>query len=251
MLAWFEASQVHQVDVAVRRAAETMLWHAGLALDDLPVSWLAAENVRRSDVYIRPARDRAWPVLFLDDVAVRLALTIIHHYSALVVRTSVAGGCHVWLASCQPLDEPARRIAQSWLAAKVLADPASISGEHLGRLAGFKNWKRGGEWVNVLAAVTSKPLWSPPPELLREANSSTGSKSHHRVGSRARPHTAPDATESGREWGWVCRAIEAGHDPESIYQRLVSRARPRRGADAERYARRTIEEALRRLDASR
>lgn len=250
MLAWFAASEVDQVDVAIRRAGGAMLWHAGLSLNDLPLSWLAAENVRRSDVYVRPARGHTWPVVFLDDVAVRLALAITHHYSTLVVRTSVAGGCHVWLASRHRLDERARRSAQSWLAARVLADPASISGEHLGRLAGFKNWKRGGEWVNVLASVVSKPPWSPPTAILERASRTTGAKSP-RVSDRARPHTARDASESGREWGWVCGAIEAGHDPESIYERLVSRARPRRGADAERYARRTIEEALRRLDASR
>ena len=62
----------------------------------------------------------------------------------------------------------------------------SISGEHLGRLAGFKNWKRGGTWVNVLGA------------------------SCH-----------------GRHW-----------DPT---------VRPRRGRDAERYARRTLHRALERV----
>jgi hypothetical protein len=69
-----------------------------------------------------------------------------------VVKTSQEGGCHIWLSCTCNLGEWERHQAQRWLAPLAGADIASTSGEHLGRLAGFKSWKRNGTWVNVVAA---------------------------------------------------------------------------------------------------
>jgi len=113
-------------------------------------------NVRRADVYVRPARSRAWPLVFLDDVPLRLAHRIVAKHGALAIETSSAGGCHIWLRTAWPLDEAGRKQAQRWLSIRVGSDPASTSGEHLGRLPGFRNWKRGGPWVNLVAAHNGK-----------------------------------------------------------------------------------------------
>jgi hypothetical protein len=217
-----------------------MIWHRDLATASLPLAWARAENVRRGEVYVRPARGYAWPLVLLDDVATPRARAVTHKYDALVVETSPAGGCHIWLACDRPLAESSRRRAQRWLAQRIAADLGSISGEHLGRLAGFKNWKRNGTWVNVLAASLHSRRWDPSivPSLCR-----TGKMPPEPSGYRRR---STDTTPSGREWGWVCGQLEAGRPPELVYTRLLERARTRRGSDAPRYAWRTLERALER-----
>ena len=245
MLSWWELAGVGRVDLAARRQCGTMIWHNDRGLGELGLGWARAENVRGGEVYVRPARGYPWPVVFLDDVTVPRATRIARKYDALVVETSPAGGCHVWLSCSWALDEDARHQAQRWLAPLVEADPGSTSGEHLGRLAGFKNWKRNGSWVNVLEASRRGRSWTPRwTEPDRQRRLAHLSPTH---GDGAGEHTAcRDTSESGREWGWACGLIEAGHDPQGVYERLVEHARPRRDKDAERYARRTVKRALER-----
>jgi hypothetical protein len=241
MLGWWQSVHVDRTDIALRRASGTMIWHRDLPLERVPLAWMRTENAHRGEVYIRPARSSAWPLVFLDDVDTKSALAVAGKYTALVVRTSLAGGCHVWLACSRSLDEGQRATAQRWLAARIDADPASISGEHLGRLAGFRNWKRHGVWVNVLDAKRTEHPWDPSPAL----NAGVGAPSR---GTSSRPTTevALDTSPSGCEWAWVCSLLEAGRDIADIHRRLVEQARLRRGGDAERYARLTIGRALRR-----
>lgn len=234
MLAWWHWAGIDHIDLAVKRL-DTMAWHCDLAAYDLPLAWARAQNVRHADVYARPARGRAWPLVFLDDVAVPRAQAIARKYEALVVETSHAGGCHVWLACSGSLTEAQRLQAQRWLAQKLGADLGSVSGEHLGRLAGFKNWKRNGVWVNVLEASRHGQRWDPGdvPATGRTRSETPGCR-----------HGARDTSPSGREWGWVCGQLEAGVDPDLVYNRLLATAHRRRGSDAPRYARRTVERAL-------
>lgn len=240
MLAWWRGIEIDRVDLAVRSPSGTMIWHRDLATGSLPVKWARAQNVRRADVFVRPARQNAWPVVFLDDVATPRARAVADKYDALLVETSPAGGCHIWLACSRPLAETARRDAQRWLAQRIGADLGSISGEHLGRLAGFKNWKRSGAWVNVVAASLRDRRWDPSavPSI---AATETGKPPATR-----RRQKSTDTTPSGREWGWVCGQLENGCPPERVYVRLLEHACIRRGGDAPRYARRTLERALER-----
>jgi hypothetical protein len=234
MLQWWAATGVDRVDLAVRRASGAMLWQRDSAIATVALAWARAENAQHADIYIRPARGHAWPLVFIDDVAVDHAQALVHDLDALLVATSPAGGCHVWLRCDRALTEDERRHAQRQWVAQLDADPGSISGEHLGRLAGFKNWKRGGCWVNVQAASSGIRPWTvvddraalPPPTAPQGTDS------------------APrDITPSGHDWAWVCTLLEHHYDPDLIYRRLVDRARPRRGADAERYAQRTVARA--------
>lgn len=249
MLRWWQHVGIDRVDLAVKPRADGMIWHRDQALGSLPLAWTRAQNVHQAEVYIRPARGYDWPLVLLDDVDRPLAGRVPAKYEAMVVETSRAGGCHLWLACDRSLGEEARCEAQRWLAPQVGADLGSVSGEHLGRLAGFKNWKRGGCWVNVLDASYHGRRWDPtagvPMVRIEKMRSPTPD---------ARPADArcpdaprlepPDTSPSGREWGWVCTLLEKDFPPDVVYARLVKRARIRRGQDAERYARRTLQRAL-------
>lgn len=238
MLSWWADAGITMADLAARRRGGLMLWHHDLPLDILPLPWARMENARGADIYIRPARNHNWPLVFLDDVAVDLAQRIARKYAALVIHSSPAGGCHVWLRCRQPLDEPQRRHSQRWLAERVLADRASTSGEHLGRLAGFTNHKRHA-WVNVLAATARHPAWDADVALAQPVDLARTRNPPARAAA-----TGSDTSESAREWGWVCGLLEAGCDPPLVYAKLLDHARPRRGSDAARYATHTLRRAL-------
>jgi len=242
MLRFWLQRGIGAVDLAVRRADATMIWHREVSPRQLPLRWVRAENVRHAEIYIRPARTDAWPMILLDDVEPGLARRIARKYAALVVNTSLAGGCHLWLCLTRALNEAQRYQAQRWLIPHINADPGSVSGEHLGRLAGLRNWKRGGVWVNVLnPEPLPRPAWDPTPALRAPP------PIPHRItpSPRQHHHPATDDSASGHEWGWVCGALEAGIAPAIIYRQLLERASLRRGRDAERYARYTLQRALR------
>jgi len=171
-----------------------------------------------------------------------MARLIAGKYDALVVETSKEGGCHVWLTCSTFLDEDHRRRAQRWLAHRIGADPASTSGEHLGRLAGFKNFKRHGNWVNVIASSWKKRKWlAVTPRQSRQSRQLIERAGGVRTTSDS---SKVDSSRSAQEWGWVCGRLENGFAPRQTYHLLVERARTRRGHDAERYARRTVKRAL-------
>lgn len=161
MLRWWQRVGVWLADLAIKRNDGRMLWHRSKPIESLPLAWARSENARRSEVYIRPARGHSWPVVLLDDVVPSVAVRITKKYDALLVQTSSQGGCHLWLSCSRFLDEAQRHRAQRWLQLRVEADPGSTSGEHLGRLAGFKNWKRGGTWVNVIGDRLESRRWDP------------------------------------------------------------------------------------------
>jgi hypothetical protein len=238
MLAWWR-DRVERVDLAIRRSCGAMIWVEDRELDRLPLAWARAENSKGADVYIRPARGYDWPLLFLDDLPVPLALRAVRHYAALAVRTSPAGGCHLWLATSRDLDERQRHVCQRHLAELTGADPASTLGEHLGRLAGFRNHKRQGPWVNVLAAAGDpRPPWHPP-DLLLVADQRCPSRGTPGYRSRG----GVDRSPSGIDWAWTCRQLERGTSSDRVLSLLIARCRQRRGRDAERYAQRTVERA--------
>ena len=247
MLAGFQAAGVDRVDLAVKHPDGTMLWQRNRPLGDLPLSWLRAANASCAEIYIRPARGFDWPLVFLDDVTVAVAMKAVHRHGGLAVMTSAHGGCHLWLPCGRPLDEAGRCRVQRWLAGKFGADPASISGEHLGRLAGFKNWKRCGCWVNVLGCgMDPGDSWRGleiPPGILDGKEEPQVCKAGP-GGSVPRSGSGRDTSPSGMDWAWVCNMLEAGMDPEVVRRDLIATARGRRGPDTERYAQKTVERAL-------
>ena len=247
MLAGWQALGVDRADLALKLPDGEMAWQRNRVLEDLPLAWPRAANARGAEVYIRPARGFPWPMVFLDDVAKPLALEAVDRHGGLAIQTSAAGGCHLWIPCAQALDEEGRHKVQRWLAGKFGADPASVSGEHLGRLAGFKNWKRAGCWVNLLcASVAPAMALVIPQDLLESQGPGPGCWAKT---SPADPYTRTgrDTSPSGMDWGWVCRMLEAGEDPEQVRRDLVAMAWSRRGDDVERYAQRTVESAMRKV----
>jgi hypothetical protein len=241
MLSWWKNAGVERIDLAVKRPdgkrpKGKMAWQHDRSLETIPLSWAGWENARCAEIYIRPARYYSWPIVFLDDLPVATAARVVRKYDALVVNTSREGGCHLWLSCSYALDEDQRGRAQRWLFQRIGGDPVSISGEHLGRLAGFRNWKRGGTWVNVLAGTLKSKRWDPRFETAQTAPSAPSLSPS--------TSTEPDSSPSAKEWGWICGLLEAGCDPKTAYYRLVDRSRRRRGRDAERYARCTIKRAV-------
>lgn len=234
MLTWWSQFGITRADLAIRRCDASMIWHYDRRLEELPLSWARAENVRRAEVYIRPARGHCWPLVFVDDVSFDIARRSTQKISSLAVKTSDAGGCHLWVACASALDERERLETQRWLARRLGGDRASVSGEHLGRLAGFKNWKRAGCWVNVIEAVHRR-LWT-------SHQTKTATKPRPRAATTT-PHQGRDASASAREWGWVCGLFEAQCAERDVYERLLLAARRRGRREPERYAWRTCKKA--------
>ena len=254
-LAWFEAHGVQRFDLGVRRRSGVFISRAA-ACDRVQVTqlrnWLAAENVAGGDVYIRPARNFDWPLAFLDDVTLNDAVRLAREVCCLAVQTS-AGSCHVWIATDTPLAEDGRAQVQRTLAQRggergTFGDLASVSGEHFGRLAGYRNQKPGRDfWVAIaFASRVTKRLAVQP--LLGDAESPPVMQEPSRVSTIRR--SAPlvlggmDRSASGEDWALAMRALERGCDVAELVELLVDRARARGKRAPEDYARRTAQGAM-------
>lgn len=282
-MAWFTAAGVTRFDLAVRRHNGTWVHlHQDLGLERLKglLGWCRHENAQGSDIYLRAHRRRAWPIVFLDDVPLHVADSLVDAHPALAVETS-PGSCHVWLRMNRDLSESERKEVQRAFIAQystsvLAADPRSTSGEHYGRAAGFRNRKPGRDcWVNLRrASAHGVPLdvrraeCSPPmatatadlrgaqvlfstPNLTSYSHETEEGASPTSLtksgGAIRREHPDRDRSPSGREWGLVLRALEGGKEPEKVRSALAELARHRRGRDATRYAELTVRNAVRYL----
>ena len=233
---------IDRLDFGVRRQDGTFIQRDLQSLDPQGIKkalpFLRAENVRRSDVYFRPAQQESWPVIFLDDLTKQETRGIARKYQSWIIETSPELH-HVWVRTDRPLSREERYLEQSRIVSLGIGDPGSVSGEHYGRFPGFRNWKRQGTWVNLISAPDAK--------LSRLPTSASSPPRGGRRGSSGRPFTGVggnDASESGREWGWVCGSVEHGRDPDEIRRKLETRAHDRGKNDPEGYARRTVAKAL-------
>lgn len=233
------------------------------------LGWTWAENQRGAEVYIRPARwlpdgtPASWSMVFLDDVKPAKAAEIAGEFSAMVVETS-PGLCHVWLSVSRPLCEEERKALQQQLIGEHGADNGSSSGEHLGRLPGFKNNKRGGVFVKIMK--TSSGRLYPVGDLVH-LPPAAGAKDGGACASQA-PAVGPGpsidmyeslggwSSESERDFGWVIGRLRwiSHHNPSQLNEEatkleaeLTANARARGKRQPEDYAKRTIKEALRRI----
>lgn len=237
-LSWFVAHGITLVDVAAHRQnTHTFIAQHQQRIDLKAryLAWLRYENTtHNADIYVRPARGYAWPLVFLDDVAPSHAMSLCQHCAALLIDTSPAGGCHVWLTTPKPLTEYERKAAQQALQPLFDADPASTSGDHWGRLAGMKNHKRGGCWVNVRVAQKGASVEVSYPTSYRCQCHKTGKGNASR-------------DESVAEFAWCCHRLREGWTPERVEQELRLRASARQKRYPADYAARTVAAALRRL----
>jgi len=261
---WFvNIGNIKSFDVSSREANVSMYPRYNVTVnhlieEDLP--WLSFNNTNENrEACIRPHRHDAVPVIFFDDVEKETALSISKHYSACIVETSKEGGCHVWVHTDRPLSERERYLVQKYLHKRIGADGGSVSGEHWGRLCGYKNWKRDGCWVNLLAATCHKPLKIKDDMLVDvvpiKAPAVTIGSNTKLCGSLSSPEPTGsgggDNTESGLDWGWACENLAKGRDANSVEDELFTRASARKKAGAQRYARRTVERAMQHVGLNR
>ncbi|MFC1333156.1 MAG: hypothetical protein G8D91_00390 [gamma proteobacterium symbiont of Clathrolucina costata] len=251
-LDWFKDQGITHLDFAARRENGAFIDHNTKAVSltgtdrlQRTLQWLKAENCRNADIYCRPSRGSKWAYLFLDDLSDHRAIT--DQYRSMAIHTSPEGGYQLWIATTTPLNEDERRAAQEPLIAQYGADPGSKSGEHWGRLAGFKNHKRGGNWVNFTTQSNHPPLDSKTLSPLFPQGTKTRNGGQVVVHSPTRPgRTAGgvDDSESGKEYGWIINYLENGGSRQEAYRRLHARATARgKPGDIDRYVRRTLRSA--------
>ncbi len=231
---WFEAAEIYLWNFAVLDSG--MVGH-DRQRDACEIrrscGWAWVKNREGHDVYMRPARGDAWPVVFLDDLPPAKALAISQKYAALVVETSQQN-CQIWIATATPLDELQRGQAQGRLLTLVGADPGSKSGDHFGRAPGYKNRKPGrGGWLVRVIAATSGTRLDASPYLMTPATRPMAGPSLPQGGagaftgySASRASKSAPAGESEREYryclsrfGW---ALRTGRDPSGEVPYLVA-----------------------------
>lgn len=247
-LAWFTGAGVDRFNFSVLSGAMAMLNH-DLAREAAGVlkaaGWAWARGLLGENVYLRPAAGSAWPIVFLDDLPPAKALALAGKYSALVVETSRTN-CQAWIRVTRSLATEERKEVQIALAGMAGADPASTSGDHFGRAAGFHNKKtgRGNFLVDVLAATGGEAL-DPAPYLLPHA-------APHSLPQGGRvPYTPTTSTnvggESEKEFAFACHRLRAGWSParviEAVADHALARGKRRTQAQAQQYAVRTVKKA--------
>ena len=242
---------IDRLDLGLARGPNRKFQLKGL--EDLTVDavrkrlpWLRAENKAGADIYFRPSSEGVWPLIFLDDLTHPQIGGIAKKYQAWIIETS-PGLHHAWIRTDHPLSKPERYAEQSRIVSLGVGDPGSVSGDHFGRLPGFKNWKRGGVWVNLksspdLARTCLHPLGGRV--LHPEASEPAGTRPELRSYFPGRGRgEGGDSSESGREFGWCCGWIRAGRSPEEAIRRLAIRAEERGKNSPGEYARRTVHSA--------
>ena len=240
---------IDRLDFGIRRQDGTFIQRDLQSLDSAGIKkslpFLRAENIRKSDVYFRPAQQESWTLIFLDDLTNPQALGISRKCQAWIIETS-PGLYHVWVLTDRILTRTELYAEQSRIVSLGFGDHGSVSGEHFGRLPGFKNWKRGGPWVNLKSSPNPSKTCLHP----------LGGRVLH-LESPDPPGTCParyvggvrgggmDSSESGREFGWCCGWLRSGRSAEEAIRRLTSRASERGKNSPGEYARLTVRSAIR------
>ncbi len=233
-----------------------VFWQNGLGNLDLNgvlkrLPWLRSENARGSEIYFRPGRGGDWPVVVLDDLTTEQSSKLSRKYQCWIVKTS-EDRHHAWiLTDGAPLKAFQRFGVQRRLAGIGWGDPAAVSGDRFGRIPGFKNWKRGGVWVNLVSfpdlVLPRFDPWTGDFGLEQCENIDLAKKnicpSVFTKGGPGDSLGGGDDSSSGKEFGWVCGFLRTGGTVEEAIRRVESRARARGKRSPEQYARRTVENA--------
>ncbi|MBI2839640.1 MAG: hypothetical protein HYX75_15115 [Acidobacteria bacterium] len=260
-LAWYDSVGVDRFDIAVSLSADNsdgMIWHRDITADRVIAlrPFAAARNAAGANIYVRPARGHDWPVLLLDDITRSWADRIQRARACCLVETSAANH-QAWIHCARSLDEPERCACQRAIATKIGADIGSVSGEHLGRLAGYRNNKpgRGGHWVRI-HAIGAGPAWDPSRVLAAQSPGDLPQPTPPPGGAVVHGGGGPD--ESADEWGYVCGRLTWLRDSHASDSRITAelaamsaqlerRAVARHKAKPAQYAARTVANARRRI----
>jgi hypothetical protein len=189
------------------------------------------KNANGSDVFIRPHRNNVHPILFLDDLDLNKSMLVAKKYTSLVIETS-KGNHQVWLRTSEQLDKSQRMTSQRYLSSLDYSDTGSISGDHLGRICGFKSHKRKC-WVNLVKESESshyKPFKDNPIDI----------DLYPQGGARV----DREKTQSEFDMSNTLRRLRLGDSKEDILDDLYRFSLSRGKRTAKDYANRTLEKAL-------
>lgn len=248
-------SGIEKFDLGVSRSGKFQQ----RGLDDLTLTevlrrleWLRAENRVGTEIYFRPAGKFPWPIVVLDDLTLAQTEKLGKKYQAWIVETS-SKRLQSWiLTNGKPLLPWQRYAVQKKIVGLGWGDPGAVSGDRFGRIPGFKNWKRGGQWVNLIGSPNNQEgliRLNPWGRVLNlSALDPAGTRPAHYAGGE-RGEGEMDQSSSGAEFGWCCGWLRKGLDPEEGIRRLTLRAQERGKPSPEKYARRTIEAAKRAVDS--
>jgi hypothetical protein len=245
MLKWFFDQDVTAVDIHLRcpkvkgaryHCEEEWLWlttHQNLKIEAAIkiVKWCRYKNSQGSDIFIRPHRHDKQPMIFLDDLPIAKAMMVAKKYCAQIIETST-NNTQVWIALSKPLSESDRKVLQQHISKLGFSDKGSVSGEHFGRLCGYKSQKRRF-WVRRIDTSTSKKY--NPPELtacaLPQGGACARNNSHQK-------------SQSEIDFSWVLSHARKGAPSEMLISTLTESAMKRGKSAPRKYAERTVRRAI-------
>ena len=166
MLDWWTATGVDRVDLAVRRASGAMLWQRDRAIDALPLAWARAENAQHADIYSRPARGHAWPLVFVDDVAVDRAQALAREIDALLVAQDeidnlIQSGIENLSGEDMSADDKAawaQRLVDMGFSQHEIARRTSIPAVTISQWLQYRREKEAGVYVHVQNMVKDEGI---------------------------------------------------------------------------------------------
>lgn len=260
---------VEAVDIGMRSGTGSFqmfenLSICGGALDDA-LAACRARNRRDCDIYFRPARGIPANVVMLDDLTRDQAMNVAAGNAYMLVETSPLN-YQLWLKADRALAEEERKAVQRALVHHHGGDPASVSGEHFGRLPGFKNRKpkHNLPWVNLIRFDVDAPgldvfgLSCPMGACALEPPAGVPLSVHKGGAPQARSPSSPrsvsggDSQESHKEFKFACESLRHKVNRDAIISNLTDRAlargKRRTATQAEQYAARTVAAAERALN---
>lgn len=248
MIDWFASIGVNLFDLHIMRSDG--IWvtdHNKRSAEYVKtklMKWARFENYKnQADIYIRPWKYGEWNVVFLDDVSDKTTAGIIEKYNCIVVQTSPDRN-HVWLCTDDPLKIDQRYSVQKYLIPLAGADRGSVSGDHLGRFAGFRSWKR-----NCAVQIKAIQAKKRPLEVLHQMLSQELYPSRHTEDfssvddTSAKSVFSSSGNASDNEFGWCVGYLKNGGDQQEAINRLQSQAAARGKRNSQKYAQRTVDKA--------
>ena len=270
-----ELAGVDAIDLATRAPGGSFQLFPGLnvcesALDAALTACRKCNAAGDRDVYFRPVRGEQSSVVMLDDLTRKVAMSVAEGHAHMLVETSPAN-FQLWLKTDRALDEAERKAVQQALIARHGGDPGSVSGEHFGRISGFKNRKPKYNlpWVNLIQFSTDdaplamegflstprgKCALEPPAgvSLLSPAGDAPQARS---PSPRSSSSSSGDSAESHKEFKYAAESLRHNVSRDSIISNISNRALSRGKRStmtaAEAYATRTVDAAERAVALTR
>ncbi|ADL55550.1 RepB family DNA primase [Gallionella capsiferriformans] len=217
---------------------------------------------RPLNIYVCAAVTEPQSWLMMDDLTLNQSRRVAGERTHMIIQTS-PGLHHLWLATSRLISIAERKACQQVLQQRYGGDAASVSGDHFGRLPGFKNIKRG-KWVNfvdskivdrradvdVLLELAEKQGFILPPlggVVSAQPQANLHNAFASRVRSIAKPFIATGRNESSFEYAYARAHYEKNLTIEdgiaNLAQRALDRGKRKTYAAAENYARLTFAHA--------